>query len=815
MKKQLLLTTALVTLVYAGNAYSADLNIKAGDIVKNPTTGVMDGTDAVNYDTVTINGGNLVLDNFKIRSNSDMNISGGNIEINGDGGLRAHNGTLNISGGTITADGTEIHGGITNVSGDAVINVNNYTEFGGDSELHIAGGTLNLSKGIVIVSPGNDGPIGKSLFEMTDGVINMEQSYLGRSKVVNDTERTAGTSNLLGGTINVNKGRNVFLMDNPTVGNTINIAENAILEAYKSYKDAASGNIDDIIFSDKTSLNLTDDGVVNLEGKLVADVSGTGNLNIKSSGATVDGAVKDVNLNIFADSSLSKAVTGTVGDLASLNVNKGAFTLDKKTGTIGSLNVAENAVLNVGLNKATIEGDALFNSGSILKIEVADSGNGMLSANKITAVDGSKLALTISKNMQKGDSSDVTLLEGEVYNNFAVEISNSRYEVKRSQDGKSYNITYVAAASDVVDDNGGSDASKSAAEAWDSMASENNAGDTAKEVAKSLNDLSQNNPQKYVEALTAIAPEVAPLVQKTSSEITNQVFNAVSSRLSGGSVGSAARGLSSGDTNVGAAIWAQGLYNKSKLSDTSKAKGFDADSTGAAMGIEKYFSRGKIGLGYAYTSTSIDGFMRDTDVDTHTAMIYGEYKPNNWYANAVVSYGWSSYSEKKNVAGTRVTADYDVDTLGIQAMTGYDIKLANRTVLTPEAGLRYVHISQDDYKDSAEQKVSTKDSDIVTGVVGAKFTKLYRLPNGWFMRPEARAAATYDLSSDKAVSSVTLANGSAYTVNGTSLERFGVEVGAGVAFDVTDSAEFSVGYEGKFSKDYQDHTGMLSAKYKF
>lgn len=148
-------------------------------------------------------------------------------------------------------------------------------------------------------------------------------------------------------------------------------------------------------------------------------------------------------------------------------------------------------------------------------------------------------------------------------------------------------------------------------------------------------------------------------------------------------------------------------------------------------------------------------------------------------------------------------------------MTGYDIKLVNRSVLTPEAGLRYIHISQDDYKDSAEQKISTKDSDIVTGVIGAKFTKLYRLLNGWFMRPEARVAATYDLNSNKTDSAVTLANGSAYTVNGTSLERFGVEVGAGVTFDVTDSAEFSLGYEGKFSKDYQDHSGMLNAKYKF
>lgn len=37
-------------------------------------------------------------------------------------------------------------------------------------------------------------------------------------------------------------------------------------------------------------------------------------------------------------------------------------------------------------------------------------------------------------------------------------------------------------------------------------------------------------------------------------------------------------------------------------------------------------------------------------------------------------------------------------------MTGYDIDLCG-AMLTPEAGLRYVNIRQDGYRDSAGQKV--------------------------------------------------------------------------------------------------------------
>ena len=252
-----------------------------------------------------------------------------------------------------------------------------------------------------------------------------------------------------------------------------------------------------------------------------------------------------------------------------------------------------------------------------------------------------------------------------------------------------------------------------------------------------------------------------------------------------------------------------------ELDDISKAKGFDADSSGVAFGFEKFVTdEVKAGVGYAYSKTDIDGFMRSTDVDTHTAILYGEYRPNNWYVNAIATYGWSDYSEKKNVAGVTVKADYDVEAFGLQSMTGYDMNISG-IGLTPEAGLRYVHIKQDSYKDSADQRISANESDILTGVIGAKVSKNFELFNDVAIKPEVRVAATYDLMNDDVNSVVTLSNGSVYSVKGKSLDRFGMEAGVGVTAEVGDKVEVSLGYEGKFREDYQDHTGLLNAKYKF
>ena len=574
--------------------------------------------------------------------------------------------------------------------------------------------------------------------------------------------------------------------------------------------------------NNKSTINLTDDGTINLAGGLRADVSGDGNLNVKSSSALIDGDVSvsdpGTNLTFEADHSLSKLVSGEIGDLASLNVNKGTLTYDKQTGKIGNLNVAGG--LDIGTNTLNAT-NVDFKDNSNLALRVAATDNyGKINADNITIGKDTTMKVTLDNGVVgNGENTDLKFLNGKVSGSFTNKIAeNSRYDIKWNEDG-SLNITGTATASDVVADAGGTTSNAATAEAWDTLVQSTTASANAKAVASVLNDLSQEpsaaGQKAYVDALTAVAPEVAPMVQKTQTETANQVFGAVSTRLTGGSISTGSEGMSSGDSNPDAAVWVQGMFNKSKLDDTSKAKGFDADSNGVALGIEKFVNKDvKVGAGYAYTNTDIDGFMRSTDVDTHTAIVYGEYKPSNWYVNGIATYGWSDYSEDKNVAGVGVKADYDVETFGLQAMTGYDMQVKGFG-FTPEAGLRYVHIKQDAYKDSADQRVSANDSDILTGVIGAKVSKNFELSNGVNIKPEARIAATYDLFNDDVNSVVTLANGSAYAVEGEALDRFGMEFGAGVTAELNSQVELSLGYEGKFREDYQDHTGLINAKYKF
>lgn len=737
----------------------------AGEIIIDGGSYTSDGGTILSENgSITIKNGTITAAEF-IAKNGDINLEGGIAqEIKNAFEAKEPSGEINVKNLNIKG-GEFIH---TNVSSDGFENLNvsggkmqlTNTEMNAwDGNINISGGEINLMGDDTSVETGL---YARKEFNITGGTINMKgaDTILNNIADYKPDAYPAYDLNINGGTINVT-GKQAEISSSKNVninGGTINIAEGSTLGIY-------GGND-----QTPTTAQLGSAAILNISGTLDTSLNGNGTLNFNS--------------------------------------NSGKIT--------GNVNMTSGGVMNVGLNNAVIDGDATFNSGSTLKLEIADGGNGSLQAANITGKEGSKLALNITKKMEIGQTlEDVALLKGNVDNHFTNEISNNRYKVT-SEDGKNFDITYENSASDVVADAGGSANNAQTAEAWDTLVQSSTASDNAKAVASVLNDLSQNNEQAYVDALTAVAPEVAPMVQKTQTETANQVFGAVSTRLTGGSISTGGEGMSSGDNIFErAAVWVQGMFNKSKLDDTSKAKGFDADSAGVAFGAEKFVTDDtKVGIGYAYTNTDIDGFMRSTDVDTHTAILYGEYKPSNWYVNGIATYGWSDYSEDKSVAGVGVKADYDVETFGLQAMTGYDMNV-NGLGFTPEVGLRYVHIKQDAYKDSADQRVSANNSDILTGVIGAKVSKNFELSNGMNIKPEARIAATYDLFNDDVNSVVTLANGSAYAVEGEALDRFGMEFGAGVTAEVNDNVELSLGYEGKFREDYQDHTGLINAKYKF
>ena len=749
-----------------------------------------------------------------------FNVTGGLLTTQ-DGETDEHNlGNLNLS-----ADlNTSIDVDLNNAKGDELTGSTAATATGDkkiliDNIKVLADGTSHIVK--VKVADANI----KDVMDLANDVkVKLDDNDLNKYLIV--YEKDADSGNLKFGLVNTletavqfeTESNKVFAMGSDSVVDTdLGALTGASLSISGSGHTIDGNNKKGMTIASGQTLSLNDVSVKGFEGTFAEN---NGIMNIAA------GAGNELNLN--------SGISGS-GDInakgeGKLNINND-IAANKMTVLGGELNlksgselanvenfVANGGVLNVGDQTVNLK-KAEFNDGSTLAINVKSDGNGLLKADSLT-VNGGQLKATLGQGIvdMQNQHKTVTLLESgtEFVNKFADVADNNMYRFEKADKAGDYIISLVKTAEDVSQENGGTQNNAGEAKAWvDGNKFEQ--GSVSADVADKLADLAQNDAKGFNEALSALAPSDTPEVRTNSVSHNTEMFRAVVSHLDDVSKKNQ-YGLSSGDAVDGVSVWAKAFGNHAKVDNTSKAYGFKSDGYGATLGIEKQLDNAfKVGLGYSYFYNDVDGFMRDSDVNTHTGFVYGEYRPNNWYTNAIASYGYSKYDENKHVAGDVYKAKYDVDNIGAQVMTGYNASVAKVDV-TPEAGLRYNNIHRDNYVDSAGQAVKAETMDVMTAVAGLKVGKdlvscfgLHEV----YWRPEARLAATYDLISDKENAVVSLSNGSGYVVKGQRLNRFGVETGAGVTFYLSPDVESSVGYEGKFRKDYQDHTGYVSAKYKF
>lgn len=809
--------------------------------------------------TVELDKSTLSINNAAAKTEGDDN-SGAAIVFD-NGNLILKNGSkLEMTSGVdkeVTSGAFSFTDSNVDISGSSTLSKGN------SGDMLFSGGSLNLG------TPGDTGDISKISHSGSTGSIRLSNVGTAILSGKSSIERT-GT----GGDIVVNSTGLVMKDEaslNVSTASGKIVFSSAVAQLSGKASIQATGNSNEVVIENNSNVTMADESSISAEHVYVSNGSSlelTGSAKITAPGdasvsdsegvkVVASSVIMSENARIEGDVSLenggflgmsgnaeidgdlnTKSTTGystisigsTSGGSSDVTIN-GSIDISQSVLSIlngntlrlgaGSNNSFKNgSYLSLGTGKLDLNGGNLTMSGdSTLTLRIASESEygQILNAGKIDIKPGAGLDVSIDKNVvSKGQTKAFQILSGTVDGDWVN--LNRRYKFDHLGGGK-YNVTQVADAGDIVIMDGGTENNANTANAWLEGNSFANGSEAAK-VYDELDYLSQyGQGSEYVDALTALAPDAAPLVRSLTTENSNQIFNTVQNRLEGGSslrmkpgrAGRYARGLASGDMYREDAIWVQGLYNHSELSDTKEAKGFEIDSYGGAIGLDNYVTDSlKLGIGYAYTHGDISGFLRDTDVDTHTGFVYGEFKPNRWFLNAIASYSFASYDEEKKVSTFKVKGDYDVNAFGAQVMTGYKMGY-----VTPELGVRYLNVKQDAYEDSIGQRVDAVSNDVLTGVFGIRIKQDFFPNRGFSIRPEVHVAATYDFVQDDAVSVVSLPNGSVYQIEGENLDKFGLEAGAGLTLDVGNRLEMAVSYEGKFRKDYTDHSGLVNMKFKF
>jgi len=195
------------TMIVSQNQWAGVLKVQGGTLA----TGALDIRD---NGTVTVSSGSLTSSSITVAAqtvvtNGILNISGGTVTANG---AVNSSGTVNINGGTLATGGNTIQvaAGNFNVSGGAVTST---------TAINLSGGDMNLSAGSVTLT--DPSPGGGTFIVMATGGTGKLNVTGGKFDVAGasgatDTMQIAGTINLSGGQLLLTNGQ-VIAANTPTV----------------------------------------------------------------------------------------------------------------------------------------------------------------------------------------------------------------------------------------------------------------------------------------------------------------------------------------------------------------------------------------------------------------------------------------------------------------------------------------------------------------------------------------------------------------------------------------------------------------------
>lgn len=463
-----------------------------------------------------------------------------------------------------------------------------------------------------------------------------------------------------------------------------------------------------------------------------------------------------------------------------LDITGGTTTITGDIAGAGALTVSDGAVLNIGT--ATVVQDSIdFAGGDIHLTLNGVSDYGSLKANSINVG-----TVTIDKVTSAGkytilDSENITWDESVAMGRGVGSLYTS------SVDGGDVEFT-VKSADEIA---AGAGVAATTGAAMGAFASSEKFAD----LNMAVQDVLENNPNAgaVLDAeMAKLNPTGAPVLHAIATQMYNQVTDIAAARLTG-------------DFTVASNVWAQVMYNDAKMGDR-----FDADTMGFAAGLDTHWNHDiKGGLSFTYNSSDIAVAGRDIDAESMTLALYGRYKPSAWYVSGVVHYTQTEFDETASVLGFGVDSSYKTGTYGAQIAAGYD----NVNRFTPEVGLRYMHITADDY-DNGIADIKLGDYDFLTAVAGVKYAMNIDLKNGWAIRPQMSLALTYDILADDMDARVVIPGAAAYDVGLGRLARLGREFAWGVAAQWR-GLELSVGYDLDVRGTYTSHTGTARFKYEF
>ena len=668
----------------------------------------------------------------------------------------------------------------------------------------------------------------------------------------------AGTINASGGTTSA-----IYLNDmsaNVDIVNNGNIS-GSIVMGQGTNNFTSTGNTNGNLFGDEgndtiTFTNATHNGNIDyVSGSDIIVVNNsTINGNISNSGvtgitqitltnATLNGEINDSSPNdgdiLTINGTRTFTTGGNISGMETVNFNANSVVNHQLIGA-QTVNIAANktveanrnfnvggtltnsGTLNIAAN-STVTANTYSSTGGVVGIHVSNSTQAGKLAIGTGTVSAGNTSFTINLAETSGyisNGTSYTIVAGQSGTASGTLINNGTaiYRYGLNSNGQDLDLIVNRVATESVAT--GADA-KGVAKVLDQLgASSTNELDTLQGIIGSK--ATAAGVQAVLESLSPNIDGAGIASVNFAVDAGNQVSNRLASLRNTGY----GEGVATGDGMANSHMWVQGFGSMVEQDDKDGARGYDANSAGASIGLDTdtLVNGVTTGLAVTYGKSKVDSNASggaSTDIDTYAATLYGSrVMDNGVFFNGQLGYGANKYEMTRNIAGIGQTKGETDGWQGTAKLeTGRDFAFGGLT-LTPLASVQYTYLDMDGYTETgaggASLRVNPDAMSTVDAGIGAEASYAFALSDGGTLKPSIRAKYIHRMGDESmATTSQFTGGGASFVTNGVKADMSSVNVGAGLLLNTVGGTDFSLDYDADIRSSLIGHTGQVKARWAF
>lgn len=272
-------------------------------------------------------------------------------------------------------------------------------------------------------------------------------------------------------------------------------------------------------------------------------------------------------------------------------------------------------------------------------------------------------------------------------------------------------------------------------------------------------------------------------------------------------------------------VWVQTFGSKTAQKNTSDGDGYNANSGGVVIGMDRKISKNFIlGLNSGYSKSNIKATNsnKSTSIESYQAGIYTGYDAKSYFFNTSLGFSINNYNSDRYISlvNANAKANYSGASYTARTEVGSNYHFPHDVLFTPSfavtAARNTINTYDEDGAGTLNLHVKTDSTNFFEGRIGGELSTLITTKKGTQMRPLFFTSYGYDFAKNKQKSTSNfIGQTSSFASTGSKIAQGSLKIGSGISFYTKEDVTFSLNYAFEHRSDYASHSGWARMGWNF